>query len=280
VLLGLAVAAKPWALLAAPCVLLALPRPRLRTAAVAAAVAAPLVGLLPLMNPSAFRTASRVIGNVHFATPTSLWWVLGRLHGGRPGAPIHLLPLSLSRGGVTAVAFALVGATIWAYGWVIRRDPGSRGDQGERGGWRGEGAPGAASIDGLALFCVLALVRCLADPAPVGYYYAAVVIPLALWEAGIRRRLPLLALAVSLVVNWLPQDFAMAQSHGALGFDLLNAVWLAAGVALGVYLVRSAVGHGAVRARVGPERPDRQDEGRASRYRGSPSSGIGSQATA
>jgi hypothetical protein len=263
VLLGLAVASKPWALLAAPCVLLALPRPRLRVAAIAAAVAAPAVGLLPLMNPSAFRAASRVIGSVDFATPTSLWWPFGRLHGGRSGAPIHLLPLSLSRTGVTVIAFALVGAAIWTYARRARR----HGDA-------------ALPLDGLALFCVLALVRCLADPAPVGYYYTAVVIPLALWETGIRRRLPVLALLVSLVVNWLPQDFAAAQRHGTLGLDLLNAIWLAGGAALAIYLVRCAVAPAAVGSASGPGRPDRQEDGRASGYRGRPSSGIGSQAAA
>jgi len=278
VLLGLAVASKPWALLAAPCVLLALPRARLRAAALAAAVAAPAVGLLPLMSPRAFHDASRVIGRVNFATPTSLWWSLGRLHGGRAAAPIHVLPLSLTRTGVTVIAFALVGAAIGAYAWCSRRGPGARSSPAVRGA---RGDRRVASIDGLALFCVLALVRCLADPAPVDYYYAAVVIPLALWETGIRRRLPVLALGVSLVVNWLPQDFAAAQRHGAVGFDLLNAVWLVAGAALAVYLVRSAVAPGAARPSTEPGRPqDRQDDGRASGYRGSPSSGIGSQAAA
>jgi hypothetical protein len=135
-------------------------------------------------------------------------------------------------------------------------------------------------VDGLALFCALALVRCLADPAPVDYYFAALVIPLALWEAGVRRRLPVLALLVSLVVNWLPEDFAAAQRHGALGLDLLNAVWVAGGAALAVYLVRSAVGAGAVMPAGNPDRRDGQDAERASGWRGRPSSGIGSQAAA
>ncbi len=262
VLLGLAVGTKPWALLAAPCVLLALPRPRLAPAVLAAAVAAPSVGLLPLLNPAAYGTAGRYIGTVSFATPTSLWWPMGARPLGIPGTPIHLLPFSLTRTGATAIAFALAAAVIWAY---ARRVQNSRG---------------AIRVDWLALFCVLGLVRCMADPAPVDYYFAALVIPLALWETGLRRRLPVLALLVSLVVNWLPQDFAMAQRHGVLGFDLLSAVWLAGGAALAVYLVRSAVGPGAIRMAGNPDRPEGQDGGRASGWRGSPSSGIGSQAAA
>lgn len=62
VLLGLAVGTKPWALLAAPCVLLALPRPRAGLAALAAAVAAPLVGLLPLLDPAAYGRAAASSG--------------------------------------------------------------------------------------------------------------------------------------------------------------------------------------------------------------------------
>ena len=126
---------------------------------------------------------------------------------------------------------------------------------------------------------MLALVRCLADPAPVGYY-AAVVIPLALWETGTRRRIPVLAVLVSLVVNRLPQDFAAAQRHGALGFDVLSAVWLAGGAAVAAYLVGSAVGPAAFRMATGPDDRDRQEARRASGWRGKPSSGIGSQAAA
>ncbi|MGZ4168596.1 MAG: hypothetical protein ACXVRW_01040 [Solirubrobacteraceae bacterium] len=262
VLLGLAVGTKPWALLAAPCVLLALPKPRLAPAALAAAVAVPTVGLLPLINPAAYATASHYIGTLNFATPCSLWWQMGARRLDLPGAPVHVLPFSLTRTGATAIAFAVAAAMIWAYARRVR----SR--------------HGVIRVDGLALFCVLGLVRCLADPAPVDYYFAALVIPLALWETGIRRRLPALALLVSVVVDRLPEDFAAAQRHGVLGFDLLNIVWLAGGAALAVYLVRSAVGPGAVRMASDPDRRDGQDAGRASGWRGSPSSGIGSQAAA
>jgi hypothetical protein len=264
VLLGLAVGTKPWALLAAPCVLLALPRPRLAPAVLAAAVGSTTAGLLPVLDPSAYRTAGSYIGALNFANPWSLWWPLS----GRPldarGVPVHFLPLALTRTGAVAIVFVLAAAAIWAYG--------------RRAGARRAVAGGVAGIDGLALFCVLGLVRCLADPAPVAYYFAALVIPLALWETGTRRRLPVLAALVSFVVYEFPDAMVAAKGvHGSLQLTLLNLVWLAGGAALGVYLVRRAV---SPRVEADRSHPAGQDAGRASGWRGSPSSGMGSQAAA
>lgn len=257
-LLGLAIGSKPWALLAAPCVLLALPRSRAGIAALATAVAAPTLVLLPLLNPGAYGHAGRVIGSLDYAYPFSIWWPMGARHLSMPGIPAQLLPFSLSRTGAVAIVFALAGAMLCAY---ARHTAGS---------WR------IPRVDGLALLCLLALLRCLADPAPLPYYFVALAIPLALWEAGIRRRVPVLAIIVSIVVEAAPHDVVAANngSHGTLVVMILNALWLAAWAALAVYLARSAI------------RPwvhaglDGQDEGRPSGWRGSPSSGIGSHAAA
>jgi hypothetical protein len=254
ILLGLAVGTKPWALIAAPCVLLALPGRRVMPATLAAAVAAVTAGLLPVLDLTAYRTAGGYIGDVNFANPWTLWWPLSGRPLGARATPAQLLPLGLTRTGAVAIVFVLAAAAISAYAWRTHK---------RRGG-----------VDALALFCALGLVRCLADPAPTGYYFAVIVIPLALWEAGVRRRLPVLAIFVSLVVHWLPDDFVAARNHGALGLGAMNAVWLAGALALGVYLVRSAVGP---RAAGGVAD---QLAGRASGWRGSPSSGTGSHAAA
>jgi hypothetical protein len=260
VLLGLAVGTKPWALLATPCVLLALPRPRVAPAALAAAVAAPTAGLLPLLDPATYERASRHISALHFANPMSLWWPLS----GAPAAPTHYLPFSLTRTGVTAIAFGLAAAGIWAYARRTRKE-----------------RPQGRHVDALALFCVLGLLRCVADPAPVTYYLAALVIPLALWETGIRRRFPVLAALVSLLVYEFPRYVSVASGvRGPLGVSVVNAVWVAGAAALGVYLVRNAVGPRALTAPGEPDPRNRQDAGRASGWRGSPSSGIGSQTAA
>lgn len=258
VLLGLAIGSKPWALLAAPCVLLALPRSRAAVAAVAAALAAPTMSLLPLLDPGAYGHAGRVIGSLDYAYPFSIWWPMGARHLSMPGIPAQLLPFSLSRTGAVAIVFVLAGAMLCAY---ARHAAGGRR---------------IPRVDGLALLCLLALLRCLADPAPLPYYFVALTIPLALWEAGIRRRIPVLAIVVSIVVDAAPVDVVAVNNgpHGAAVVTILNAVWLAAWATLAVYLARNAV-RPRVHAGLGG-----QDEGRPSGWRGSPSSGIGSQAAA
>ncbi len=256
VLLGLAIGTKQWALLAAPCVLLSLPARRLVAAALAAAVAAPAVGLLPLLNTSAFVRANRWVDGIHTANPLSVWWPIAGGHIGAGDASAHLLPLSLTRGTAAVIALALACAGIWAYAHRHRR-------QGR-----------LPEVDGLALLAALGLVRCLTDPLPVNYYYLAVVIPLALWEGGTRRRLPLLAVLVSVAVAWMPRSVAAAAGHGAAGLALLNALWMGGGLVLGVHLVRRAVLQWPEGGASG------QDAERASGWRGSPSSGIGSQAAA
>src|SRR6185437_13741860 len=65
VLVGLAVGTKQWALIAVPCVVLTLPGRRTLAAALAVAVAAPTVGLLPLLDARAFSQANRWVDAVH-----------------------------------------------------------------------------------------------------------------------------------------------------------------------------------------------------------------------
>jgi hypothetical protein len=258
VLLGLAVGTKPWALIAVPCVLLTLSTRRTASAALSAAVAMPALALLPLLNRAAFGRVSRQVDGPHLINPLSVWWPTGAQHLGAAGVRTHVLPLALTRSTAAAIVLALACAGIWAY---ARRAHGSTRD----------GRP--AQIDGLALLAVLGLVRCLADPLPDTYYLVALVIPLALWEAGTLRRLPLLAALVSVAVDWVPRGVGAAGGHGPAGLAVLNALWLGAGVALGVYLVRAAV-------QPRGEAIPGQDDGRASGWRGRPSSGIGSQAAA
>lgn len=78
VLLGLAIGTKQWALLAAPCVLLALPDARSAVAAKAGLVALPAAGLLPLASPAAFARADGYIGGLTFVNPFSIWWLTVR----------------------------------------------------------------------------------------------------------------------------------------------------------------------------------------------------------
>ncbi|HET8978009.1 MAG TPA: hypothetical protein VFN87_07615 [Solirubrobacteraceae bacterium] len=212
-LLGLAVGTKPWAVLAAPCVLLATPGGRRAVAVAAAAVAAPAVALLPVADPSAFRTAEHVIGTQIVATFPSLWWTI-------TGPPVHRLPFSLTRSDIAIVVVPLALGGIWAHG---RRLGGGR----------------LAPVDGLALLTLLELLRCLVDPAPDYYYYVPVVVTLAAWEAGTLRRLPVLAAAVSATLYLFMNDVAAAQDS-AFVLGVLNLMWSCGAIALAVHLLRHA----------------------------------------
>ncbi|HET8980010.1 MAG TPA: hypothetical protein VFN87_17790 [Solirubrobacteraceae bacterium] len=210
-LLGLAIGTKPWAALAAPCVLLAIPGGRRAVAILATAVAAPAVALLPAADPGAFRTAEHVIGGQVTATLPSLWWTI-------TGPPVHRLPFSLSRSDIAAIVVPLALGGIWAYGRRL-----------------GDGKP--PPVDGLALLALLALLRCLVDPAPINYYYVPVVVALATWEAGTRGRLPVLAAAVSASLYLFMKDIAAVQDNTFV-LGALNLVWSCGAVALAIHLLR------------------------------------------
>ncbi len=240
VLLGLAVGSKPWALLATPCVLLALPeaggalRVRAPVAIRAAAIALPAVALLPAADLAAFRHSEHLIGGLNGTTPLSLWWPVRGPALGRPGVPFRLLPLSLTRTDAAAMVLSLGVAAVWIYG--------RRAARGRSG-----------TVDGLALLALTGLLRCLADPAPVTYYFVPVIIPLALWEAGSRRRLPVAAVLASAALVWLPQDEASAVSaHSPFALNLANLVWLMAEAGLGLYLLRNSFGRPRGAAVAGP----------------------------
>jgi hypothetical protein len=200
--LGLAIANKDWALLAAGPVLLALPaRRRLPCAAVA--VAAGAVVLLPLLlvRSGALVAATRASASTPSAIfqPWQIWWFLGHhgpaVHGAlgqlKPdyrtgpawtGAIAH--PLILLAG------FALSGA-LWLR---VRRLPGRKAN---------------ARIALLALALTM-LLRCLLDTWDTEYYLLPFVFALLAWEVrGSVTRLPLLAASSSVLAwlsfQWLPE---------------------------------------------------------------------------
>ena len=224
-LLGLAIGSKPWAVLATPAVLVSLPdvgaalAARAAVAARAVAVAAPAVAVLPLADLGAFRRSEHLIGGLNVTTPFSLWWpVRGSIL--RPGVPMNLLPLSLTRSDVAAVVLIAAATAISIYARRVGRGR-------------------MPAVDGLALLALIGLLRCLADPAPLTYYFVPLVIPLAVWEAGTLRRLPVVAVLVSAALDLFPQDeLAVVTGHSPFGLDVVNLVWIAAGCALAVYLVR------------------------------------------
>jgi hypothetical protein len=226
-LLGLAVGAKQWALLAAPCVLVALPGRRVATAVKAGALALALSATLPLADPAAFARADSAVGGYGFTNPFSLWWPVGpplaiAAHAGFiPTA--HLLPFGITRSLAALFGLVLALGGLWLY-WVRR---GGRTRQ----------------IDPLALLAFCGLVRCLTDPDPLSYYFVALLIPLAVWEAVELGRPP--------VLTALAMGAAALLAQGAVGLDtgigvhltptLVNALSIAWGLALACYLARCVV---------------------------------------
>ena len=222
--LGLAIGTKQWTLLAAPCVLLALPSGRSAVAAKAAAVALPAAGILPLLDPRAFANADASVGSLRFINPFSLWWPMGLPDPGEPRTSAHLLALGLTRSEAAAVLLLVVLGLIGAYGRRVR-------------------AGRDAGVDGLALLALIGLIRCVTDPDPLTYNFVALVIPLAAWEAGTLKRLPVLTVLTCVVLALLPTgQVAIAAGHGLfLAAPILSLVWIALALALGCHLTRRAL---------------------------------------
>jgi Glycosyltransferase family 87 len=182
VMLGLAVGAKPWALIAAPAVLMATPGQRLRTAAIAGGLAAVLAGTAPLADPAGFFRTLHGEGATHLVNAFSLWWPLSSSVHLASGvvAPARLLPLGMTRSTASVVGSA-VALPLLTLGWARAR---------RRGG----------ACDALALLALLGIVRCAVDPTHLEYYYVAALIPLAAWEVVGLGRLPLLTVLATVAV--------------------------------------------------------------------------------
>jgi hypothetical protein len=183
-LLGLAVATKQWAIVAAaPVFLAAPPATRVRLTATAIGVAAALTVPPMLANVGDYLAMQKgAAGAGGHVSPENLWW---------PFAPIRhrevfdgvanvivedrYLPGALIR--VPHPLLVLAGFGLAAVAW-----------------WRGRGR---AAVDPLALLALVFLVRCLLDPLSNVYYHAPFVLALLAWETTVRRGLPTLTLLSS-----------------------------------------------------------------------------------
>ena len=180
-LLGLAIASKQWAVIAILPALMALPAARLRTGALAAAVAAVLFLPAVAASPSSFfGVQTQAAGTGQVVTPWSAWYPAAttetevyfvdgeKLVAEVENAPPLADPLSHPLIVLLAVALPLA---VW-----LRR-----------------GVPLAAS-DAFALLALLALLRCVLDPVDNLYYHEPLLLALIGWGAFAARGLPLRAL--------------------------------------------------------------------------------------
>lgn len=218
VLVGLAVANKPWALVAVPVVVAVVPAPRaVRTALVSGAVV--LLVLAPLLV-----FGGGFVGNTVTAAdtgeifhPWQMWWFLGEDGPMRqlgPGglllrrAPEWLTPLA--RPVVLTVPILLAAAWWWRCRAAAQTDRGAA----------------------LLLLALVLHVRCLLDPWNIGYYALPALLALAAWEGLYRiNRPPILTLAF-VALNWLTFEALFTEvspdvlSLAYIGWALPLAGWM------------------------------------------------------
>jgi Glycosyltransferase family 87 len=215
-LLGAAVANKPWAVLAGLPVLLALHTTRDRATAtatslaLAAAITAPFVlaGSAAVAQASAVATAPSTIFQ-----PWQLWWFFGThgdvvmgLYSAKPG--FRTPPEWIAHVGRLVVAAVPLAVSLFA----ARR-------------WRGR-----PWHDALALLALAFLLRCLIDPWNVVYYELPFLLALVAWEVHARREPPVVSLAATLLA-WITLT-----GTGSMSPDVQAAAFLAWSLPLAGFL--------------------------------------------
>jgi hypothetical protein len=209
VALALAVAAKPWAALAAPIALLVLDRGHRRTI-VAGALAAALVLLPPILsNPERMAEGQRVLTEQPRVYAASAWWPVAETHPAPPGVkPPYVMPGGLTRSAGQTAILAITLALSLA---CLRR----RREIGVEAG--------------LSMLAGLMLARCLLDPLNLYYYGVPFLVALVAWETYARRGIPLVSILASIAlwatVSPPPQNPALACAL-FLAWAVPAAAWL------------------------------------------------------
>jgi Glycosyltransferase family 87 len=213
VLLGLAIATKQWALLAVlPSAVVCL-RGRRRMLLIAAAVAAPLVFTLPVLDPTAFVRVSRGIGDLTWPSIRSWWWMVSGYqhvklaHG--LSTSVYLLPLGLTRTDVSLLPLLIAVPLGWLH---VRGRPRPQ--------------------DAMRLLALVLLLRCTLDPECGPYYYIPAIVALLAWEALDGR----ISLAALIAIAFFSLGEHEASTAATLG--TAHLCWLAGTVGLTAYLLR------------------------------------------
>ncbi len=235
-LLGLAIANKEWALLAAGPVVLALraepggARRRLAATLSAGGVAALLLAPLLLASSARFAAGTRAI-TLSAGAPFKPWQVFWFF--GSHGKPVSAeTPAGFRAGPAWAATIShpliiVVGLGLTGAAWLRYRRSARPFDE----------------RDGLLLLSLVLLLRCMLDTWDIGYYMLPFMLALVAWEAaGEGGRPPLLALGL-VVLPWFalqqlaPHGFSPdAQSVVFLLWTVPLAVWLGSRL----FCVRSA----------------------------------------
>jgi hypothetical protein len=195
-LLGLAVASKQWAVLAALPTVLAAPRRPFRLLVAAGVTGAVLVLPVLLSAPGAGVAPHLASSSAQWFYPRQLWWPLGvevplgvDQAAGAQATPAWLAPIAKP-------LIVLLAVPLSAAWWL--RAGGRRRDR----------------TDALGLLALLMLVRCMLDPWNVVYYELPLVVALLAWEVERGHRVPVLALLTTAAV-WLSfQSYDAASGYG------------------------------------------------------------------
>jgi hypothetical protein len=213
VLLGLAVANKPWAVVAVGPVLLTLRTGQVRALA-AAAVAGGIVIAPFLLGGGLGVTTAVAQSSGGIFKPWQIWWftgdhgyVVAETLGPQPGWRIGPDWVAKWSHPIVVLAPALLCAAAWR---PLRRRR-----------WE----------DGLLLLALCFLLRGLLDVWNTSYYALPLVLAIVAWEAHVRSGLPLLAIGVT-AMAWL----TMVQLQGLISPDAQAVAYLAWAVPLAIAL--------------------------------------------
>jgi hypothetical protein len=178
VVLGLAGANKPWAVLAVLPVLIALPRGHVRCLVAAGLACSAVLAPFVLTGSEAVASARAVAtAGPELFKPLQLLWFLGEPApvGGIEG--MRVAPGWIGR--LSHPALVLAGLAT-AAAWLPRRRAGTH-----------------PAGDALLLLALVLLTRCLLDVWTMTYYFAPFALALLAWEAGVRRRAPIASAAAA-----------------------------------------------------------------------------------
>jgi hypothetical protein len=182
VLLGLAIANKPWALLAVVPVVAILGDGRFKLLATAAATTTIVMLPLALAGGAVQESAAVARTTSGIFQPWQIWWFLGEQGHVVVGVFGEKADYRVGPGWLTGMAHPLVVllpvAISLAFLGRLRRGP---------------------RHDGLLLLAFALLLRCVLDPWNVSYYSLPFLLALVAWEIHAERRPPVLSLAATLL---------------------------------------------------------------------------------
>jgi Glycosyltransferase family 87 len=216
-LLGLAIANKPWAVLAVVPVLATAETGRVKLLGVTSSAAALVLAPLALGSGAIEEADALARGASTIFQPWQVWWFFGETGHtvigtfGQAKPDYRVAPEWLSGATHPLVILVPLVVSLVLFARVRRRH------------WH----------EGLLLHALVMLLRCLIDPWNVSYYHLPFLLALIAWEIHARRGVPVVSLAVTLL-SWMTlvslPGFAHpdAQALAYLAWSVPLAVVLAA----------------------------------------------------